>query len=66
MVRRPDGMNAFEFSVLSALRAVQLARGCAPRVTKAPNVAATALREVAEGKVLRSEQATESDSRPRE
>jgi hypothetical protein len=32
MVKRPDGMNAFEFVVLSALRAAQLQRGCTPRV----------------------------------
>jgi DNA-directed RNA polymerase subunit K/omega len=64
MVGRPNGMNAFEFSVLSALRAAQLARGCTPRVTAAPNVGATAQREVAEGKVLRFE-LTESLSEPR-
>ena len=66
MVRRPNGMNAFEFSVLSALRATQLARGCSPRVTEAPNVAATAQLEVAEGKVLRLEHETKSPSEPRE
>jgi hypothetical protein len=35
MVKRPDGMNAFEFSVLSGLRAAQLSRGCTPRVDRA-------------------------------
>ena len=34
MVKRPDGMNAFEFSVLSGLRAAQLNRGCTPRVER--------------------------------
>jgi DNA-directed RNA polymerase subunit K/omega len=54
MVRRPDGMNAFEFSVLSGLRAAQLHRGCTPRVPQSPKVAVTAQHEVAERKVVRS------------
>jgi DNA-directed RNA polymerase subunit K/omega len=54
MVRRPDGMNAFEFSVLSGLRAAQLHRGCTPRVPKSPKVAVTAQHEIAEHKVVRS------------
>jgi len=52
MVRRPDGMNTFEFVVLSALRAAQLQRGCLPRVEPSPKNAVTAQHEVAEGKVL--------------
>ncbi len=52
MVRRPDGMNAFEFVVLSALRVAQLQRGCTPRVEQSPKVAVTAQREVSERKVL--------------
>ena len=52
MVRRPDGMNAFEFVVLSALRAAQLQRGCTPRVEQAAKLAVTAQHEVAERKVL--------------
>jgi len=52
MVRRPDDMNAFEFVVLSGLRAAQLHRGCTPRVEQSPKVAVTAQQEVAEGKVL--------------
>jgi DNA-directed RNA polymerase subunit K/omega len=54
MIRRPDGMNAFEFSVLSGLRAAQLHRGCTPRVPQSPKVAVTAQQEVAERKVVRS------------
>lgn len=54
MVRRPDGMNAFEFSVLSGLRAAQLHRGCTPRVPRSLKVAVTAQQEVAERKVVRS------------
>jgi len=52
MVRRPDGLNVFEFVVLSALRAAQLQRGCTPRVEQSAKTAVTAQREVAEGKVL--------------
>lgn len=52
MVRRPNEVNAFEFVVLSALRAAQLQRGCTPRVEQSPKLAVTAQHEVAEGKVL--------------
>ncbi len=51
MVRRPDGMNAFEFVVVSALRAAQLQRGCTPRVEHSPKISVTAQQEVAERKV---------------
>jgi DNA-directed RNA polymerase subunit K/omega len=54
MVKRPDGISAFEFSVLSALRAVQLSRGCTPRVQRCDKLAVTAQHEVAERKVTRS------------
>jgi DNA-directed RNA polymerase subunit K/omega len=54
MVKRPVGMNAFEFSVLSSLRAAQLSRGCTPRVERAAKLAVTAQQEIAQGKVLRS------------
>jgi DNA-directed RNA polymerase subunit K/omega len=52
MVKRPDGMNAFEFVVLSSLRAAQLQQGCTPRVEQSAKVAVTAQHEVAERKVL--------------
>jgi DNA-directed RNA polymerase subunit K/omega len=52
MVKRPDGMNAFEFVVVSGLRAAQLHRGCTARVEQSEKVAVTAQREVAEHKVL--------------
>jgi DNA-directed RNA polymerase subunit K/omega len=45
-------MNAFEFVVLSGLRAAQLQRGCVPRVEQSPKIAVTAQQEVAERKVL--------------
>ena len=54
MVHRPSDGNAFEFVILSALRAAQLMRGCTPRVIAAEKKVVTAQREVAEGKVLRS------------
>lgn len=53
MVKCPDGMNVFEFSVLSGLRAAQLSRGCTPRVTGSDKRAVTAQLEVAMGKVVR-------------
>lgn len=52
MVKRPKDMNAFEFVVLSALRAAQLQRGCTPRVEQSAKLAVTAQHEVAERKVL--------------
>jgi DNA-directed RNA polymerase subunit K/omega len=64
MVKRPDGMNAFEFSVLSGLRASQLQRGCAPRVSQSEKVAVTAQHEVAELKVVRCATAPESPLEP--
>ena len=59
MVRRPKDMNAFEFVVLSALRAAQLQRGCTPRVEQSPKLAVTAQHEVAERRVLAVRAATE-------
>jgi len=54
MVRRPNGISAFEFAVLSGLRAAQLYRGCTPRVERSPKIAVTAQQEVAARKVLRA------------
>lgn len=54
MVKRPAGMSAFEFSVLSSLRVVQLARGCTPRVTSDSKITIQAQLEVAAGCVSRS------------
>jgi DNA-directed RNA polymerase subunit K/omega len=47
-------MNAFEFAVLSGLRAAQLNRGCTPRVARSAKTAVTAQLEVADRKVVRS------------
>jgi DNA-directed RNA polymerase subunit K/omega len=59
VIRRPDAINAFEFAVLSGLRAVQLSRGCAPRVERSAKIAITAQQEVAERKVRRAPAADE-------
>ena len=53
MVQRPVDMNAFEFVVVSALRAAQLMRGCTPRVTGIQKTITTAQLEVAAAKVAR-------------
>ena len=62
MVKRPDGMNVFEFVVVSSLRAAQLHRGCTPRVAQSPKAAVTAQQEVAEGKVLPVRQMNQTGS----
>ena len=52
MVHRPTGTHAFEFVVVSMLRAAQLIQGCEPRVADTTNKpVTTAQREVAAGKV---------------
>lgn len=51
MVQRPDGMGAFEFAVVSALRAVQLMQGSTVRIESAGKLITKAQLEVAAGKV---------------
>ena len=53
MVHRPPGSNAFEFIVVSSLRAAQLMRGCTPRVDVTGKHITTAQTEVARGLVTR-------------
>ena len=53
VVRRPTDSGAFEFAVVSSLRAAQLIRGCTPRVESTHKVIMTAQLEVAAGKVAR-------------
>jgi DNA-directed RNA polymerase subunit K/omega len=55
MVTRHLHINAYEFAVLSALRAQQLVRGCTPRVEGHHNAATTAQMEVAAGQVTRAD-----------
>ena len=61
VVSRPDGSNAFEFVVVSALRAAQLMRGCVPRVAIAYKHITTAQLEVAAGKVAKVSEPSASD-----
>ncbi len=52
LTRRPPAIGAFEFVVLSALRAAQLMRGCIPKVERAHKLTTTAQWEVASGKIV--------------
>jgi hypothetical protein len=52
MIHRSQELNAFEFVVLSSLRAAQLMRGCTPRVAAALKHTMTAQLEVSAGKVI--------------
>lgn len=54
MVSRPTHINAYEFAVLSALRAQQLIAGCVPRLAGTHNAATMAQMEVAAGQVCRA------------
>jgi DNA-directed RNA polymerase subunit K/omega len=54
MVRPPAGFSVFEFVVLSGLRAVQLSRGCTPRVEGPHKRIVIAQLEVASGAVVRA------------
>jgi DNA-directed RNA polymerase subunit K/omega len=54
MVVRPIHLNAYEFVVVSALRAQQLLAGSVPRVDGDHSPATTAQMEVALGRVARS------------
>ena len=66
MVKRPDGMNAFEFAVVSGLRATQLYRGCTPRVPPSEKVAVTAQHEVAERQIVRCADPVDAHAEPGE
>ena len=54
MVQRPTSIGAFEFSIISGLRAAQLTRGCTPRVGGIHKIAVMAQMEVAAHAVVRS------------
>ena len=53
MVKRPVEIGAFQFVVLSRLRALQLQAGCAPRLAGTHTHAVMAQMEVADGAVKR-------------
>jgi DNA-directed RNA polymerase subunit K/omega len=63
MVIRPVHLNAYEFVVVSALRAQQLLAGCVPRVEGLHSPATMAQMEVAGGRVARSSAESASPSR---
>jgi DNA-directed RNA polymerase subunit K/omega len=64
VVQRPAGLNAFEFAVLAGLRAVQLSRGCTPRVEGSWKLTVIAQREVAERKVVRASTSAYTTDKP--
>ena len=53
-MQSPPGVGSFQFVVLASLRAVQLARGCRPRVEGVHKKTVIAQLEVAQGKVQAS------------
>jgi DNA-directed RNA polymerase subunit K/omega len=53
MVKRPSAMSAYEFAVVSGLRAKQLMRGCIPMVGTSQKMIMTAQLEVAAGLVAK-------------
>ena len=55
MVRRPPHMNAYEFVVMSTLRAQQLMAGCIPRLEGHHKATTMAQMEVSEGCVTRAD-----------
>ena len=57
MIHRPTQFSAFEFVVLSGLRAAQLMRGCTPRIEGGHKTIVTAQIEVASGKVVQAARA---------
>jgi DNA-directed RNA polymerase subunit K/omega len=57
MIHRPAQFSAFEFVVVSGLRAAQLMRGCTPRVEGVHKTIVTAQMEVATGKVVQAARA---------
>jgi acyl-coenzyme A thioesterase PaaI-like protein len=60
MVTRPADVNAYEFVVLSALRAQQLLKGCIPRLEGVHGAPTMAQMEVAGGCVIRADASVES------
>lgn len=54
MVHRPPDYSAFEFVVVSGLRAAQLMRGCTARIDSTFKWITTAQLEVAAGKVAKT------------
>jgi len=64
MVHRPPEISAFEFAVVSGLRAKQLLRGCTARIDGVHKRITTAQLEVAAGKVAKSDIAADAIKLP--
>ena len=62
MTVRPPHMNAYEFAVISALRAKQLMAGCTPRLPGLHSNATMAQMEVAGARVVRIDDDTPAAS----
>ena len=65
MIERPSHLSKFEFVTLSSLRAVQLLRGCIPRIASGHKRVVIAQMEVASGLVVRADDFPPDDSIPR-
>ena len=55
MVTRPPHLKAYEFVVVSALRAQQLLAGCTPRLAGEHSPMTMAQMEVADGRIMRAD-----------
>jgi DNA-directed RNA polymerase subunit K/omega len=53
-MERPPGIGAFQFVILASLRAVQLMRGCRPRIDGDHKNTVIAQLEVSQGKVVQA------------
>jgi DNA-directed RNA polymerase subunit K/omega len=53
-MQRPPSIGAFQFVILASLRAIQLTRGCSPRIDGAHKNTVIAQLEVSQGKVVQS------------
>lgn len=54
MIQHPPGIGSFQFVILASLRAVQLTRGCRPRIDGIHKNTVIAQLEVSQGKVVQS------------
>lgn len=54
VIRRPPGIGAFQFVILASLRAIQLTRGCSPRIGGVHRNTVVAQLEVSQGKVVQA------------
>jgi DNA-directed RNA polymerase subunit K/omega len=64
MIIRPSDLNAYEFVVISSLRAQQLMAGCTPRLAGLHSATTMAQMEVASGCVVRAVDPSPTASQP--